>query len=68
MDPACAIDLGKIMDLCDERKVSKIVAIVPDPTKDIGLRLLSLFHLNGDVRLELYENLPDAIGGLPTGS
>jgi len=68
MDPGCAADLGRIMDLCDERGVSRIVFVVPDPSKDIGLRLLSLFHFNAGVRIELYGNLPAAIGCLPGSS
>jgi hypothetical protein len=64
----CATDLGAIMELCNERGVLRIVCVVPDPAKDIGLRLLSLFHLNGGVRVELHGNLPDAIGRLPGSS
>jgi anti-anti-sigma regulatory factor len=65
MDRACAGDLGRIMDLCNEKGVSRIVSVVPDPTKDIGLRLLSLFHFKGRVQIQLHGNLPDAIGSLP---
>jgi anti-anti-sigma regulatory factor len=65
MDRACATDLGRIMDLCNERGVSKIVSVVPDPTKDIGLRLLSLFHFSSGIRIELHGNLPEAMGSLP---
>jgi anti-anti-sigma regulatory factor len=65
MDRTCAVDLGRIMDLCNARGVAMIVAVVPDPTKDIGLRLLSLFHFNGGVQIELHSTLPDAVGSLP---
>jgi anti-anti-sigma regulatory factor len=65
MDHDCATDLGRIMDLCNEKGVSRVVSVVPDPTKDIGLRLLSLFHVSDGVGIELYGNRPDAMEGLP---
>jgi hypothetical protein len=53
------------MDICNEKGVSRVISIVPDPTKDIGLRLMSLFHFDGGVRVEMFASLPDAIGSLP---
>jgi len=68
MHHACATDLGRIMDLCNERGVAKIVSIIPDSTKDIGIRLLALFHCHDGVRMEVFGNLPEAMGSLPEGS
>jgi hypothetical protein len=30
--------------LCDQKGVALVVRVVPDPTKDIGFNILSLFH------------------------
>ena len=44
-------EIKRIMDLCNERGVQKVVRIIPDPHKDIGLNILSLFHYNRHVRI-----------------
>jgi len=43
-DLNCAAEIGKVMELCDANGVSLVVRVVPDPSKDIGLNILSLFH------------------------
>ncbi|HVT74314.1 MAG TPA: hypothetical protein VHD61_14355 [Lacunisphaera sp.] len=44
MDLACAPEMGRIMELCSQRRVGLVVRIVPDPAKDIGMNILSAFH------------------------
>jgi hypothetical protein len=44
MDIACAAELGRIMELCDQRGVGMVVRVIPDLRKDIGLNILSEFH------------------------
>ena len=44
MDPGCATEIGKFMELCDRKGVGLVVRVIPDPKKDIGLNILSLFH------------------------
>jgi anti-anti-sigma regulatory factor len=44
MDVTCAAEIGKVMELCDRKGVGLVVRVVPDPTKDIGLNILSGFH------------------------
>jgi hypothetical protein len=44
MDLACAGEFGKAMELCDRHGVELVVRVIPDPTKDIGLNILSVFH------------------------
>src|SRR5205823_14940866 len=33
----CETEIGKIMELCDQKGVGLVVRMIPDPTKDIGL-------------------------------
>jgi hypothetical protein len=40
----CASEIGKVMELCDQKGVELIVRVIPDPTKDIGMGILTLFH------------------------
>lgn len=43
-DLNCAAQIGKVMELCDAKGVDLVVRVVPDPSKDIGLNILTLFH------------------------
>jgi len=44
MDVNCAAEIGKMMELCDQKGVSLVVRVIPDHAKDIGLSILSRFH------------------------
>jgi len=61
MDTACAPEIGAMMDLLVEKQVGTVVRVVPDPHKDIGLNILSLFHYGPEVRLTTFENLAAAL-------
>jgi anti-anti-sigma regulatory factor len=60
MDVSCVPHLENIMERCDEKGVSAVVRIIPDPRRDIGLQIMSYFHYSGDVRIAACENLSDA--------
>jgi anti-anti-sigma regulatory factor len=60
MDVACAPSIEKAMDLCNEKGVSIVVRVIPDPHRDIGLRIMSYFHYGGDVRILTCETLAQA--------
>ena len=51
MDLACAPHLEKIMEMCDEKEVTAVVRIMPDPGRDIGLQIMSYFHYRSGVRI-----------------
>jgi len=44
MDLACRTELGRLMEMVDQTGVGLLVRVMPDPSKDIGLDILSLFH------------------------
>jgi anti-anti-sigma regulatory factor len=44
MDAACAPEIGRVMELCEEKGVGLVVRVIPDPGKDIGMNMLSFFH------------------------
>jgi anti-anti-sigma regulatory factor len=60
MDVTCVPHIGNIMELCDEKGVSAVVRIMPDPKRDIGLQIMSYFHYSGGVNIVTCENLSDA--------
>jgi len=49
IDANCAGEIGRIMELLDKKGIGKVVRVIPDPSKDIGLNILAQFH---------YHNLP----------
>jgi anti-anti-sigma regulatory factor len=61
MDDTCATALGAIMELCSSRGVTAIVRVIPDPSKDIGFNLISLFHFQKPVRTYECRNLAEAM-------
>jgi len=61
MDPECAPELGRAMDLLAQHGVSLIVRVMPDPTKDIGLNILTIFHYPRHPRVITCENLAAAL-------
>jgi ketol-acid reductoisomerase len=44
MDTECVTELGKIMELLDQRGLKQVVRVIPDPSKDIGFKILEVFH------------------------
>jgi len=64
MDASCAPDIGAIMDLCALKGMETVLRVIPDPTKDIGFALISLFHDHPRVQTRTYDNLADAVQSL----
>ena len=60
MDVKCAPFIEKAMDLCNEHGASTVVRVVPDPHRDIGLQIMSIFHYRGDVRIITCLSLAEA--------
>jgi anti-anti-sigma regulatory factor len=60
MDMACAPFIEKAMDLCNEKGASMVVRVIPDPQRDIGLQIMSIFHYRGDVKIVNCETLAQA--------
>jgi len=60
MDSDCATEIGILMDLIDQRGVSLVVRVIPDPKKDIGMNILTIFHYRHRPRLVTCDKLTDA--------
>src|SRR5437588_11051789 len=60
MNVACAPHIEKAMDLCNEKGASLVVRVIPDPHRDIGLQIMSIFHYGGDVQIITCESLAEA--------
>ena len=64
MDPACLNFIKDNMDRMNERGIARVVRVIPDPHKDIGLNILSLFHYRRGVRIITCETLNEAKAAL----
>jgi hypothetical protein len=64
MDPDCAAEIEFGMDLCNKAGVSKVVRVIPDPRKDIGLTIMSVFHYHRGVKIVTCETLAQALQAL----
>ena len=51
MDTACSPVIAEIMEMCNAAGVAEVVRIIPDPTRDIGLQIMSFFHYSRDIRI-----------------
>jgi len=49
-----------MMDLCNKKGVETVVRVIPDPHKDIGLNIMSLFHYRRRVRVVTCQTLEEA--------
>ena len=61
MDLACAPFIEKMMDLCQEKGVAEVVRVIPDPTRDIGMGIMSHFHYGSGVSIVTCSTLADAL-------
>ncbi|PYK31347.1 MAG: hypothetical protein DME57_04120 [Verrucomicrobia bacterium] len=60
MDLGCAPFIEKAMDICNEKGASMVVRVIPDPHRDIGMTIMSIFHYRGDTQIFTCENLVEA--------
>jgi len=61
MDADCAQTLGALIELCSSLEMGVAVWVIPDPSKDIGVNLISRFHLWQPVRMHTRPNLAEAV-------
>ena len=61
MELGCVAYLRKIMDILNKAGVELVVRVIPDPHKDIGLNIMSLFHYRRGLPIVTFESLPEAL-------
>ncbi|HLP78780.1 MAG TPA: hypothetical protein VK327_17900 [Candidatus Paceibacterota bacterium] len=60
MDLNCAPHIKKLMEIWNKAGVAKVIRIIPDPSKDIGLSIMSLFHYRRRIPIVTCENQAEA--------
>ena len=61
MDTEAHLSIEKLMKLCNQYGVSKIIRVIPDSSKDIGFNIMSLFHYSHDVHVVTYQSTEEAL-------
>jgi hypothetical protein len=60
IDLACVPHIERMMDLCNQQAIELVVRVIPNPHKDIGLNIMSLFHYGRRVRIVTCESMEEA--------
>ena len=60
MDVSCSPLIANIMEMCNTAGVAEVVRIIPNPTRDIGLQILSFFHYDNDVYIRTCSSSAEA--------
>ena len=60
MDAASSTEIGKVMEMLSAKGLELSVRVIPDPSKDIGLSILSTFHYRKKVRIVTCTSMEDA--------
>lgn len=60
----CQPELGRTMELIGKAGVDLVVRVIPDPSKDIGMNILTVFHYPHRPRVVTCENLTEAARAL----
>ena len=58
---SCAPEIGKVMELCEQKGVELVVRLIPDQKKDIGLGILSHFHYRRQPRVVNCTTIVEAV-------
>lgn len=53
--------IRQAMDLLNKSGVAKVLRVIPDPSKDIGLNILSVFHYRRGLPIITCDTLDDAM-------
>lgn len=61
MDVACAPSVEEMMDLCQAKGVSDVVRVIPDPSRDIGMQIMSHFHYDSGVHIATCDTMAEAM-------
>ena len=61
METDCAAEIGQVMEQLDQAGVSMIIRVIPDPQKDIGMNILSIFHYKNRPRVATCSTISEAL-------
>lgn len=60
----CVDELGRNMELFDQHGVGVVVRVIPDPYKDIGMNILTIFHYAHRPRVVTCDNMTEGVSAV----
>ena len=60
MDLDCAGEIGLVMEMVDRSGVGLLVRVIPDPSKDIGMNILTHLHYKNRPQIITCETMTEA--------
>ncbi|HEY1663432.1 MAG TPA: hypothetical protein VGI03_13520 [Verrucomicrobiae bacterium] len=60
MNLDCLKGLGRLMEMAEKSGVGLIVRVIPDPLKDIGFNILTIFHYAQHPQIVTCKTMPEA--------
>jgi len=60
MDIACEEIIGKTMEMMEQHGLERVVRVIVDPTKDIGLNIIGMFHYSKKIRIVTCKTMLEA--------
>ncbi|SRR5258708_31859081 len=57
----CVPHIKRIMEVCNKAEVAMVVRVIPDPHKDIGFNILSVFHYRRRLQIVTCESLAEGV-------
>lgn len=60
VDPDIKEPTKKLMEFINSQGVTEILRVIPDPSHDIGLGIMSLFHYSKDVQFYTFQSRREA--------
>src|ERR1035437_3992858 len=64
MGVECMAELGRLMELIGQAGVGLVVRVIPDPSKDIGMNILTVFHYPPSLPVVTCQSLAEAVQAL----
>ena len=56
--------IDMMMDVCNKKKVSQVIRIIPDASKDVGFGIMSIFHYSNKVHIITCKTMVEALNYL----
>jgi len=60
----CVDEVGRNMELFDQYGVDLVVRVIPDPYKDIGMNILTIFHYHHRPRVITCDSMTEGTNAL----
>ena len=61
IDQEASSVITETMDIFNNRGVGRIIRIVPDPEKESGFNIMSMFHYDRDVKIATCSSFDEAL-------